>query len=140
MRLNKAVILIKKAALEFDREANIVLGEYDLTASQYKVMKFIFAEEENGVRITDLEKYYSMSHPTTIGIVRNLERKGLIAYEDNPSDARSRFIVPTDKAQRQRLELDGLGEKLETQMTSRLSPDEHRELVRLLRKMLDIGT
>lgn len=73
MKLDKAAILIKKAALEFDKISNGILEEYDLTTSQYKVMKYLY--EESDVRIVDLEKYYSMSHPTTIGIVQNLEKK-----------------------------------------------------------------
>ena len=36
MRLDKAAILIKKAALEFDKISNAVLEEHDLTVSQYK--------------------------------------------------------------------------------------------------------
>lgn len=136
MKLDKAAILIKKAALEFDKVANEVLSTYDLTASQYKVIKFVY--EERGVRITDLEKYYSMSHPTAIGIVRNLEKKGLISYQVNPNDGRSRYIVPTEKAMEQKNVLYGLGDQLEEKMTSRLSDEERKQLIRLLQKTLDL--
>lgn len=136
MKLDKAAILIKKAALEFDKVANEVLSTYDLTASQYKVIKFVY--EERGVRITDLEKYYSMSHPTAIGIVRNLEKKGLISYQVNPNDGRSRYIVPTEKAMEQKKVLYGLGDQLEEKMTSRLSDEERKKLIRLLQKTLDL--
>lgn len=138
MKLDKAAILIKKAALEFDKISNAVLEEYGLTASQYKVIKYIYEEAEQGVRITDLEKYYSMSHPTAIGIVRNLEKKGLIEYQKNPNDARSRYIVPTEKAIEKKDELDGLGSILEAGLTKNLLEDERLHLVELLRKMLNI--
>ena len=82
---NKATILIKKAALEFDKNINAELEEYDLTHSQYRVMKYLYRNEGQGVRIVDLERFFSMSHPTAIGIVQNLEKKGLVSLDyDKP--------------------------------------------------------
>ena len=138
MKLDKAAILIKKAALEFDKLSNAVLEKYDLTISQYKVMKYLYFEYENGVRIVDLEKYYSMSHPTTIGIIQNLEKKGLVAYKENPNHARSRFIVPSKKGFEMRAELDGIGSDLEKTFTQKLSEDERKLLVELLRKLMGL--
>ena len=139
MKLDKAAILIKKAALEFDKISNAVLEEYDLTTAQYKVMKYLYEEAENGVRIVDLEKYYSMSHPTAIGIVQNLEKKGLVTYRENPNNARSRFIVPTDDALQKEKALNAVGEKLETELTQNLSENERQQLVDLLRKMIGLS-
>ncbi len=139
MKLDKSAILIKKAALEFDKISNAVLEEYNLTTAQYKVMKYLYEEAENGVRIVDLEKYYSMSHPTTIGIVQNLEKKGFVTYEENPNHARSRFIVPTKEAMQRQEELEAVGGKLEEELTHRLSLEERQELVRLLKKMMGLS-
>ena len=138
MKLDKAAILIKRAALESDRVSNGVLEEAGLTISQYKVIKYVFEEGENGVRITDLEKYFSMSHPTAIGIVQNLEKKGYIAYTENPNDARSRYIIATDEALKQKDKLEAIGEELEKEMTKNLSEKERQELILLLRKMMNI--
>ena len=132
MKLDKAAILIKKA----DKISNGILEEYDLTTSQYKVMKYLY--EESDVRIVDLEKYYSMSHPTTIGIVQNLEKKGLIEYRDNPNNSRSRFIVPSALALERRTELEGIGAELETELTKNLSERERERLITLLKKMMGI--
>ena len=139
MKLDKSAILIKKASLEFDKISNAVLEEYGLTTAQYKVMKYLYEEAENGVRIVDLEKYYSMSHPTTIGIVQNLEKKGFVTYQENPNHARSRYIVPTNEAMQRKEELEAVGGKLEEELTKRLSVKERQELVRLLIKMMGIS-
>ena len=138
MKLDKSAILIKKASLEFEKIANAVLGEYDLTVAQYKVMKYLYEEADKGVRIVDLEKYYSMSHPTTIGIVQNLEKKGLVEYQENPMNARSRFIVPTAKAHEMRDELEKIGDELEDELTKNLSEKEKQRLVSLLKKMMGL--
>ncbi len=139
MKQDKAAILIKKAALEFDKLANAVLEEYGLTIAQYKVIKYLYEEGDRGVRIVDLEKYYSMSHPTAIGIVQNLEKKGLAEYCENPNHARSRFIAPTKEALRRKDELEAIGEKLEASFTEKLEGDEQAELIRLLQKVMDIS-
>ena len=139
MKLDKAAILIKKAALEFDKISNTVLEEYDLTPAQFRVMKYLYEEAENGVRIVDLEKVYSISHPTAIGIVQNLEKKGLVSYQDNPNDARSRLIRPTDKALERKDELEGIGNALESELTKKLSEKERLRLVALLEKMMGIS-
>ena len=139
MNVDRSAILIKKAALEFDKISNAVLGEYDLTTAQYKVMKYLYDEAENGVRIVDLEKYYSMTHPTTIGIVQNLEKKGLVEYRENPNNARSRFIVPTEKAMKQKEELENIGEELEDELTKNLSEKEKERLIYLLKKMMGLS-
>ena len=138
MKQNKVAILIKKTSLEFDKVANTYLEQYDLTVSQYKVMKYVYSEADNGVRIVDLEKYYSMTHPTAIGIVQNLEKKGLVTYAPNPNDARSRFIIPTEKALDARGRLEGLGDAIDAELTKNLTDKERQHLVSLLCKLIEI--
>ena len=139
MNIDKAAILIKKASLEFDRVCNSYLEKFELTGAQYKVMKYLFEEADDGVRIVDLEKFYSMSHPTTIGIVQNLEKKGFIEYTINPNNARSRYIVPTKEAYARQKELEAVGADIEKEMTKKLQADETKELIRLLKKVLELN-
>ena len=138
MKYDKVAILIKKASLEFDKLANPILEKYDLSGAQYKVMKYIFSEYENGVRLVDLENYCSMTHPTAIGLVNNLQKKGFTEYRDNPNHARSRLIYPTKKALKIKDELDKVGDEIEDMVTANLSKQEKKQLVNLLRKMLYI--
>lgn len=138
MRLDRASILIKRASLKFDRISNSVLGKYDLTTGQYKVMMYLFSEADKGVRTVDLDRFHDMSHQTTIGILKNLKKKGLISYRDNPNDARSHFIVPTDLAYREKEELEAAGDKLEDELTEKLTEEDRQQLVLLLRKLIGI--
>ena len=73
MITDKIAILVKKATLEFDKIANPELANYGLTASQYKVLKFLYLQPERTARVVDIERYYSMTHPTTIGLLDTLE-------------------------------------------------------------------
>ena len=136
MEHNKAAILIKKISLEFDKMANPVLQKYDLSTSQYKILKYLFANKDTAVRQVDLEKYYSLTHPTTIGLLDQLENKGFVQRVVNPEDARSRIILLTEKALEQQAELENIGEELELKLTAGLSGEERAELIRLLQKVL----
>ena len=138
MKLDKAVVLVKKASLESDKICGTVLAEYDLTPSQYKVLKLIYTDAEKGTRIKDLETYYSMSHPTAIGIVQNLEKKDLVRYRENPDDHRSHLIVPSEKALQEQQELEDIGTILEDKFTQRLNEKERKQLVSLLRKLMGL--
>ena len=69
---------------------------------------------------------------------KNLEKKGMVRYEPNPNDARSRWLMPTEKALAMREEIDEAGETVEKELVKRLSRDEKEQLVRLLQKMLGL--
>ena len=98
MNINKAAILIKKTSLEFEKVANPMFAEYDLTAPQYRILKFLYASESRTARVVDLEKRYSMTHPTTLGLLKQLEKKGFIKRVENPNDARGKLVALTEKA------------------------------------------
>ena len=75
MTLDKTFTLVKRSALDCEKIATNVLGEYDITLSQYKVLEYVYHSPKDSVRLMDLESYFSLTHPTAIGIVQNLEKK-----------------------------------------------------------------
>lgn len=133
---DKVAILIKKAALEFDKISNPIFAEYDLTASQYKVIKYLFTREKRTARVVDLEREFSMTHPTTLGLLGQLEKKGFTRRIDNPDDARGKLVALTAKADKMEEELTGLGLAVENKLTERLSEEERTKLVSLLQKLM----
>ena len=138
MNIDKVAILVKKSALECEKISNPVLEKYDLTMAQYKILKLLYSEAYGTLRLTDIEKYFSLTHPTAIGIVQNLEKKELIEKLDNPNHTRSKFIVPSRKALTIQKELELVGDELEGELTHRLSCNERKQLIFLLKKMLGI--
>ena len=139
MNLDKVAILVKKAALEFDKISNPYFAEYDLTASQYKIIKFLYMQPTRTARVVDLERQYSMTHPTTLGLVEALEKKGFTTRIENPNDARGKLVALTDKADSMQNELEEIGARIENKVTARLSAGEREQLVFLLRKLIGIN-
>ena len=133
---DKVAILVKKAALAFDKLANPVLGQYDLTGSQYKVLKFLYAQPSRRARMVDIENCYSLTHPTTLGLLKNLEMKGFVTRVPNPEDARSKLISLTGKADAMQDELVSLGSAIADKLTVNLTENEKQQLAKLLQKLL----
>lgn len=138
MSINIVAILVKKAALEFEKIANPYFAEYDLSSSQYKIIKYLYTQPTRTARVVDLERQYSMTHPTTLGLLDALEKKGFTTRIDNPNDARGKLVALTGKADSIQAELEALGAKIEDKLTERLSPNEKAALVVLLQKLIGI--
>ncbi len=133
---DKIAILIKKLSLEIDKLATPILEPYDLTNSQYKILKFLLINPLETVRQVDIEHYFSMTNPTVTGLVQALEKKGMIERKPNPNDSRSKILSPAQKTLDMKELLCSLGEELEAELTDALDSDERQELLRLLNKLL----
>lgn len=136
MKINKVTILVKKATIEFDKMANPFFAEYDLSAAQFRIIKFLYAQPSKSTRIVDLEKQYSITHPTALGLVDQLEKKGYVKRIPNPNDKRGKLVSLTNKANSMKKELEKIGYNIEQQFTKNLTVQECEQLARLLNKLL----
>ena len=50
-----------------------------------------------------------MTHPTTLGLLDALEKKGFTTRVDNPNDVRHKLVALTKKADSMQSELEELG-------------------------------
>lgn len=140
MNINRIAVLIKKASIKFDKMSNPILSKYDLTASQCRVLKFMYSQKTGSARVVDIEKECAITHPTVLGLLGSLEKKGFVTRTINPEDARSRLISLTKKALEMQPELEGVVEKIDDMLTDSLSEDERKQLIKLLRKLLKAET
>ena len=132
-------ILIKKLALESDKQALAILAPAGLTPSQFKIIKLLLWEGDAQIRQVDIEKHFSMTNPTVTGLLKNLEDKGWIRREVNPEDSRSKIICLTDEALARREELCGYGEQIEESLIHDLNEKERETLEKLLTKLVKQG-
>ena len=80
-----------------------------------------------------------MTHPTTLGLLDALEKKGFTTRVDNPNDVRHKLVTLTKKADSMQSELEQLGVEIEEKLTERLTADEKQQLISLLQKLIGIG-
>lgn len=138
MNGDRIAVLIKTASIEFDKMANPILADYDLTASQCRVLKFLFMQQNQSARIVDIEKECAITHPTVLGLLESLEKKEFVLKIVNPKDARSKLISLTSKAKRMQSELETVVAKIDHTWVEHLSEQERKELQKLLQKLLKI--
>lgn len=138
MKTDSVTVLAKKVSLEFDKLSNSMFQKYDLTTAQFRILKYLYAQPNNSTRQVDLEKYFSLTHPTTTGLLQALEKKGFVSREANPEDKRSRIVSLTAKAKEMQSELEPLADHLEEELTENLTGKEKKQLVVLLQKLLNI--
>ena len=136
MNHERIVILIKKLALESDKQALAILAPAELTPSQFKIIKFLFWQGDTHIRQVDIEKHFSMTNPTVTGLLKNLEEKGWIRREVNPEDSRSKIICLTDAALTRKEELYTYGEQIEEALIHDLTEKERETLEKLLKKLV----
>lgn len=137
---NKTAILIKLASLEFEKIANPILAEYELTASQYRILKFLYSRQNVSSRVVDIEKQFSITHPTALGLLDKLEKNGFVTKIANPDDARSKLVSLTEKAKVMQPAVESVGERVDNIMTENLSEQEKIQLISLLKKLLNKNT
>lgn len=130
-------ILIKRANSKLDREANCVLRKYNITSSQFKIMKYLFFKPDFTTTQRDLEVFFSMRNPTVTGILQNLEKSGYIKRRINPKDARSKVIGLTNRSRLLGEKFLSIGEELNERFTKNLNPSEKEELMILLNKFIE---
>lgn len=137
MNNDKVAILIKKSALVIEKLSNHVLVPYELTHTQYKILMVLFRNKGKQIRQADIETHFSMTNPSVTGIIQNLEKKGLLERVQNPNDKRSKLLTLTEKAISLEEEMYALGESLEMQVTKNLTVEESKQLIVLLKKVLE---
>lgn len=135
---DRIAVLIKKASIEFDKMANPILADYDLTASQCRILDFLFMQPNQNARIVDIEKECAITHPTVLGLLDSLEKKNFVSKIVNPKDARSKLISLTPKAKCMQTELETVVAKIDHIWVENLSEQERKELQKLLQKLLKI--
>lgn len=138
MSINKIAILIKIAGIEFDKISNAILADYGLTASQYRVLKYLYSRPNETARVVDIERECSITHPTVLGLLDNLEKKEFIVKIVNPDDARSKVVSLAQKAKDMQVELEKVGCRLDDSLTENLSEQEKKQMLKLLQKLLKL--
>jgi DNA-binding MarR family transcriptional regulator len=118
-------------AKRLDQFESRTLRESGLTPPQF----FVLTQLADGERsLAGLAEAAGCTRATMTGVADTLERNGLAARTPHPTDRRSTLVRLTD-AGRDRLANPGLAEAFGNCCCEVLTPDESRELARLLAKL-----
>ena len=82
----------------FEVIANQQLKQFDITISQIEILNFLFNKQEKNVTQKEVEKYFDLSHPTIVGLIKRMEEKGFVKTMTDLDDKRCKLICLTEKA------------------------------------------
>lgn len=120
----------------FDKMFNAKLKEFDLTRSQFEVLKFISLSKESSIIQRDIEYFFHISNPTVTGILNRLEQKDLIVRIKDDKDKRIHTIHITPKAKEILKEIYSRKPRLDEVIADILGPEKTKELENLLMDLM----
>ena len=112
---------------------------YELTTSQWAVIKKLDAEEESGSELTmrtavEIALKLDLDKPTVSGIVNRLYEKELLRKEPHPNDKRATVLFLTPKAKELIPKLEFISNRVIDESLQNFSMEEKTMFIRLLIK------
>jgi DNA-binding MarR family transcriptional regulator len=129
----EAILNILRTSDQFQNRFGRLFREYDLTPSQYNVLRILRGEgqpmpcQEIAVRMIQVV-------PAMTGLLDRLEKQGLVHRERCTEDRRVVYVQLTDAASALLQQMDSPVNDLHKQLVGHLTPAELKDLSRLLEK------
>ena len=109
------------------------MGEFGLRPVDFSVASLIL--HNPGITSRQLCDVLGLLPPNLVGLLKDLEQRGLIVRRPHPLDGRALGLYATDEGQTFVRAAEKKVTSLEAQIASRLSADERKTLIRLLKKV-----
>ncbi|HIT85349.1 MAG TPA: MarR family transcriptional regulator [Candidatus Ornithomonoglobus intestinigallinarum] len=114
-------------------DTNERLKKLDLTFSQMHILIYILMHGGRDVRQRDILHYFNIAHPTVVGLLRRMEKKGLVCVESDPDDRRGNCVTALPKANAILEQLKEGQLHIEALLTKELTPEQQAELKKILK-------
>lgn len=88
-------LLIKNIDLCLAKKANNSLIDDDITLSQLRFLSYLYEKDGYTASLKEMERFYDVSQPTVAGMMKRLERKGLVSTSPDPRDRRAKNATLT---------------------------------------------
>jgi len=109
------------------------MAPYGLRPVDFSVVSVI--AHNPGITSRQICAALDMLPPNLVGMIKSLEKRGLIERHPHPTDRRAQGLHLTTVGQRLHAQAETTASELESDVARRLSPAELQTLIRLLRKV-----
>lgn len=127
----------KRIHIELEKQIHNDLQVYDLTKSQYDILRFLNKHQNDSICQKDLQDYFHLSNATINGLVKRLEQKGFIQRIPCENDKRIIYIKETEEAHRLSCQIRKNVKKVEKKIVLGLDSNKQDELFLLLEQVLN---
>ena len=107
----------------------------DVSGGNIDIIVFLAHHQGEEIFPQDIERRFGVTRSTSCRVLGLMERKGLIARESVPRDARLKKIVLTDKSRAIAEAMRDNAKRMENELMKGLDDAEIRQLLRVLDKM-----
>ncbi len=118
-----------------DQAMNAALAQMELTAAQSHILYYL-ERCKTAPCPRDVEEAFQLSHPTVLGLLARLEKKGFIAFVPDANDRRCKRIHILPKGQECNETMYRTIQRIEAQMVKDFTPEEQSQFSSLLRRAI----
>lgn len=109
------------------------MGPFDLRVVDFSVLTLV--AHNPGITSRQLCSALDILPPNLVGMVKQLEKRGLLEKREHPTDRRAQGLFLTPAGNALHAETQAIVASLESESVTHLSDDERLTLIRLLRKV-----
>ena len=129
--------MIHMLSPQLKRRGAVQEAELGLTPMQKPVLMFILFETmKRDLYQRDIEEEFRIRRSTASGILQLMEKNGFICRQSVARDARLKQIVPTEKAEKIRMDVLSNIQGMEKRLTSGIPKEDLETCLCVLRKMI----
>lgn len=122
---------------QLKRSGTMPQMEAELTPMQSHILTFILFETmERDLYQRDIEEEFRIRRSTASGILQLMEKNGFISRRSVEKDARLKQIVPTEKAEKLRMDILVNVREMEKRLTEGIAKEDLEICLHVLRKMI----
>lgn len=130
-------LLIKCINESIEKNINAKLKKYNLTISQVRIIKYVNKRQEQGIKTSqkNIEDYFGISHPTTVGLIKRLESKGFVRCEFDCEDRRVKNIYITEMKEKLKQDMGNFIQEIDLDINKNISEEEQKQVLYILEKI-----
>lgn len=113
-------------------QVNSFLKPYEVTLRQLRILGYLHDNKDKLVTQKELEEELQVSHPTVVGILKRLEKKGLIQTFLNPNKKTMKIVTLIEYEAELFKNINKEKEKFENKLLTGFTDDEKAQLEEFL--------
>lgn len=131
---------LKRISKALDHYLDSILGNYDITASQARILRYLIDHQNEVITQKDICMAWDLKHTTVIGLLRRLQEKGLVTTVTDSKNRRCSNVLLTEKGRQLSTVIVENLKRGDRKLTEGLTADELDRLlatVEILRKNVE---
>lgn len=123
---------LKRISKELDRHLDRILDDYDITAAQARVLRYLIEHQNETITQKDICGAWDLKHTTVIGLLRRLQDKGLVTTVTDSKNRRCNNVLLTEKGRQLSTVIKENLKFVDKKLTEDLTADELDQLLSII--------